>query len=104
MQDYVQVYRTNAFVNYHYLLACPTNCATCTSASVCQTCKASFGLVSDQCITCPAGTYLNAGLCPSISNKCLRKLSLFISLSNKLCYLYKRKYLPDMQSKLRPSQ
>ncbi len=46
-----------------FSLACNSNCASCTSSTVCQTCKSGFGLQSDMCSTCPTGTYLSGQTC-----------------------------------------
>jgi len=53
------------FIKLIIFLACPNNCATCTSPSMCQTCKSGFGLQSNQCETCPSGTWLNGQNCQS---------------------------------------
>ena len=46
-------------------LDCDTKCATCTSASVCQTCKSTYGLQGTMCDTCPSDTYLDGQTCES---------------------------------------
>jgi len=51
-------------------LACPSNCATCTSDSMCQTCKSGFGLQSNQCDTCPSGTFLEGQACKTCPTTC----------------------------------
>ena len=52
-------------IKKNFSLDCPTNCATCTSSSVCQTCKSGFGLQGTACNTCPGGTWLNGQTCQS---------------------------------------
>ena len=51
-------------------LACPTTCATCTSDTVCQSCQSGYGLQSNNCATCPSGTYLNGQTCTACPTTC----------------------------------
>ena len=49
------------------IIVCPSLCATCTSASVCQSCNTGYGLYDNLCQTCPSSTFLSSGNCASIS-------------------------------------
>ncbi len=46
-------------------LACTNNCATCTSATICESCTAGYGFQGTSCATCPVGTYLVSQTCTS---------------------------------------
>jgi len=73
---------------YSHLLACPNTCETCTSGTICQQCKPNYGLQSNMCSTCPAGTYLSAPQTCVSKKPFLENSSLNLSsLSNYLCYL-----------------
>jgi len=48
-------------------LACPNTCETCTSDTVCVTCKNGYGLQNNaDCATCPIGTFLSGQDCLSM--------------------------------------
>lgn len=52
-------------------LACPTNCANCTSASVCISCQNGYLMSEQSCVTtCPAKTYNVLGVCTGCSDHC----------------------------------
>lgn len=56
--------RSNPYI-FTPLIDCPSNCATCTNSSHCQTCNSGYGLVNNQCATCPAGHYPTPTSCES---------------------------------------
>lgn len=56
--------RISQIPSYNTLSVCPDNCATCTNADTCQTCKSDFVLSDDNQCTCPEGTTLSPeGVC-----------------------------------------
>jgi proprotein convertase subtilisin/kexin type 5 len=62
---------TVANTGTHVCDACPSDCTTCSSASVCTVCAATFGLLNSTCYSpCPDGYWLNGGTCSPCFVKC----------------------------------
>ena len=41
----------------HILLVCKVDCASCSDAATCESCRTTLCLANNQCLTCPSGTY-----------------------------------------------